>query len=135
MIKYVLAVALALNLWSWGGSPGIILFSNLDKPLDKFKPLNEALMIFDKGKPIYYYIYNKKEFNVDHLEVIFIHVDNKGVIMPKTEITQTMSIDVVPGETAVKGKFTMWKDGQFMVRVFSPDNLEKPLAESTLLIK
>jgi hypothetical protein len=133
-MNHLLSLILAANVYLWG-PPGDILFSNQNKALDEFNPHVEASNLFKKGERIHYYIYSTKEFKTDTLYILLVHVDNKGVIFPKTEIAQTLEVDVIPTLNAAKGTLTVWKSGQFLVRVYSPDKPKKPIAQADLLIK
>ncbi|MEW5820920.1 MAG: hypothetical protein AB1782_12080 [Cyanobacteriota bacterium] len=114
--------------------PGDIYFSRWEKALDRLNPRVECDILFEKESTIYFYIYSTKNFKTDLLKMLLIKMDNKGVMFPKIEVEQTLDVDVDPNYNAVRGKIVVYKAGQYYVRVFSPNEPKKPVAESELLI-
>lgn len=135
MIKNFIIVSILSSMFLWGKLPGEMLFSKHNKALNEFKPLVEGDILFSQGEPIYYYIYSTKKFNTDKLFIMLIKIDNKGVVLPKSEISQTLTIDVDPNSNATKGKLTVHNSGQMMIKVYNPLKPDKPLAISQLLLK
>lgn len=132
MIKPFLLSVLLFAILGFGKPQAVMFFSVENLELDEFVPKKNACSVVKAQKPIFYYIYSKKPFDTDYLRIIFIHLDNKGIIFSKPEITQTMNVDVTPGDYAVKSEVTLYKEGQILVRVFSPKNLDKPLIEAQI---
>lgn len=135
MLKSILVALVIINTCLWGKVQTDIYFSRYDRDLTELKPIVEADRLFNTGEVIYFYIYSTKKFNTDTLYIMLVNIDNKPVILPKAEIGQTLILDVDPEATAARGKIVVHKEGQYLVRVFNPSIVDKPLVQAELLLQ
>lgn len=134
MIKALATIVVAAGLIIGGKVPGDIFFSTLDKPLNVIQPYKEASFTYEAGKRIYFYIYSKKPLETDRLYLLFILIDNKTLALPKSDIEQTLDIDITPGSEAIKGNVVLFKPGPYLVRVYNPNRPKDPIAEGQFWI-
>lgn len=135
MINLLVTLSIALSLFCWGSPKGNIFFSKQDVSLTEFKPIVHAQKLYRREEQVNLYIYAVKPFETDNLIISMVNLDNKGIYLPKTEVSQTMNIDVAPNDSAVKSKITPLKEGQFVVLVFRSNKPEKPFAQGELLVE
>lgn len=135
MINLLVSLSIALNLFCWGSPQGNIFFSKQNVSLTEFNPFIHAQKLFKREGQINLYIYSVKPFETDNLIISMVNLDNTGIYLPKTEVSQTMNIDVDPNDSAVKSIITPLKEGQFIVLVFRSNKPEKPFAQGELLVE
>lgn len=134
MIKTAVTTFLLSGALLFGRLPGDVFLSVYNRDIMEFRPIKEASQRFVVEAPIYLYVYSTKPFKADHLNVIVASVDEKGAPFSKIETSQTFSIDVHPEDMGAKAKFTTFKSGQLIIRVFSAIDGDKPIAQTQIFV-
>lgn len=88
---------------------------------------------FDPGQPIYFCIYSKLPFNVNEGRIQILKKDPNSQIFGYT-LVQGKDILLEPGKNYYTDSFTTYSDGFYLIRFFTQDNKEQPLAQSSFCI-
>lgn len=110
----------------------VLFFS--PKPITKesFCP-DQVQNTFDKGQLIYYCIYSKEPFKTNEGRIQIFKKD------PNTQLygfslVQGLDISLNPAKNYYTGAFTLYSDGYYLLRVFSKNRPNDPIAQNSFWI-
>jgi len=91
---------------------------------------------FKARQKIYFVLASKKPIESPILRVQTIKLDNKyGDPIPQMEIPYAIDIERGENQHVVTDYFVLHQDGTYFIRIFSLDNLNKPIAEAEFIVE
>lgn len=91
---------------------------------------------FKERQRIYFVLVSKKAIECPVLRLQTIKLDNKyGYPIQQMEIPFAVDMERGPNKHAVTDYFVLYQDGTYYVRIFSMDNLNKPIAEAQFFVE
>lgn len=96
--------------------------------------LNNMQTVFREGQGVYFVLLNPKPFTNSVLKLQIIQLSDKVPIYGYT-IAQGRDIEIDKNKDYATGSFYLYREGYYVIRIFSKDDLNKPLAESYFKIE
>jgi hypothetical protein len=91
---------------------------------------------FKERQKIYFVLASKKPIESPVLRIQTIKLDNKyGEPIPQMEIPYAVDIERGQNQHVVMDYFVLHQDGTYFIRIFSLDNLNKPIAEAEFIVE
>ena len=109
---------------------GAILFSS--KPIDQYFTFDKAETNFYTGQKINFVVLNPKPFTSDTLRLQIIRNNMKSKVF--MDLVHARDIEIDKTKFYAINSFCVYQDGRHIVRIFSPDNIDTPLAEGIINI-
>ena len=134
MKKIVLLILLSIFLITGCNNKdkqhAVILFSS--KLIDQDFSFNKAEKAFYTGQRINFVVLNSKPFTSKTLRLQLIRTNMKARVY--MEMAQGRDIEIDKTKFYVINSFCVYQDGQYAVRIFSPDEPKIPLAEGIIFV-
>ena len=112
-----------------------LLLSNKPINLSNYSVLPE-IPVFYTGQRIYYALVSKKAIKSPVLRLQTIKMDNKyGYPIPQMEIPYAVDILRGPNLYAVTDYFVLHQAGDYYLRIFELDKLDKPIIEAHFIVE
>ncbi len=88
------------------------------------------------GQRIYYILISKEPIESPILRLQTVKIMQKyGYNIPQIEIPYAIDIERGTNPHITNGYFVLHQDGNYFVRIFSLENLDKPIAEAEFLVE
>lgn len=92
--------------------------------------------VFNTGQKIYFALVSKKPVECPVLRLQTIKIENKyGDSIDQIEIPYAVDIERGENKNIIEDYFVLYQDGRYFVRIFSKDNLRKPIAETEFIVR
>lgn len=118
------------------GKQNIFLFlSNKPINLNNFTHIPE-MPVFYTGQRIYFTLVSKKDIESPVLRLQTIKLENKyGYPISQIEIPYAVDIERGKNKKVVADYFVLHQDGNYFIRIFSLDKLNRPLIQTEFIVK
>jgi len=124
----VLLVSLIVLLSGCNLEKAFILFSSDPITVDTFS-LDKRKVSFLTEQRIYFVLYNPKPFTSSVLRLQILKLDRKTPYY-EMSIVQGRDIEIDASKDYATDYFCLHQEGYYILRLFSKDKLEKPIAEA-----
>lgn len=129
-ILFLLTICAVLTILLYGcdKEKALIFFSSKPITQNSFT-VDKAEVNFYPGQRIYFVLLNPKPFTSNAVRLQILKIDHKPPFYAFS-IAQTRDMEIDTAVQYATDYFCLHKDGYYILRIFSMDNLSKPLAEA-----
>lgn len=108
----------------------MILFSS--NTIDRNFDLSKNETVFTTAQRINFVLLNPNPFTSDilRLQILISNIKTGSFL----DIAQARDIEIDPNKHYAMGSFCVYRDGKYIVRIFSKDDLDVPLAEANIWV-